>query len=59
MKKLLFLSMACATLFMSACTQCYTCTFDTDTIEDYCGRGSELKDAVDVAESVGYTCEKR
>jgi hypothetical protein len=59
MKKLLFLSMACTTLFMSAFTQCYTCTFGTDTIEDYCGRGSELKDAVDVAESVGYTCEKR
>jgi hypothetical protein len=59
MKKLFFLSIASVTLLISACTQCYTCTFGNDTIEDYCGRGSELKDAVDVAESVGYTCEKR
>lgn len=59
MKKLFFLSIASLTLLMSACTQCYTCTFDTNFIEDYCGRGNELKDAVSVAESVGYICEKR
>jgi hypothetical protein len=60
MKKILFLFAIATTLLMAACTQCYTCTIpNTDTIVDYCGRGSDLKDLVNTAESVGYTCEKR
>lgn len=60
MKKIFFLSVVATMFSMAACTQCYTCTIpNTDTIVDYCGRGSDLKDLVNTAESVGYTCEKR
>ena len=60
MKNLVIIASLAFVCFMSACTQCYTCTIpNTDTITDYCGKGSELSDAVEVAESVGYKCEKR
>ena len=61
MKKLLLFLLPVAAMFsIVACNQCYTCTIrNTDVIVDYCGRGSDLEDLVNTAESVGYTCEKR
>ena len=60
MKKLIYLSFLAILAATTSCDKCYTCTIpNTTNSEDYCGRGSDLNDLVDAAESVGYTCEKR
>ncbi len=60
MNKLNFLWIAFFVLVFHSCEQCYTCRIEnTSTYQDYCGKRKELKKSIDLAESVGFKCEKR
>jgi len=60
MKKLIYLSFLAILAATTSCDKCYTCTIaGTTNEEDYCGKGKDVEDLVDAAESLGYSCEKR